>query len=145
MGDSYTAYIIFGILILVIIGGGVVLRLVKSRNKAPKRYYRPAVLIKTEAEMGEVTDSAGNVHRGPIAMNLTFQFKDGSTKTFAVDKKVRGKCSANDWGNLMYEGDKLLKFECPSGAIGTMLYVSKNKKAVPPIQDAPPNRFRKKK
>lgn len=148
MGESYTSYIIFGVLIAAIIGGGVVLRIVKARKNGggKKRYYKPAALIKTEAEMGEVKDAAGNIHRGPIAMKLTFQFKNGTTKTFEVDNKVRGKCSANDWGHLMYEGDKLLKFECPSGAIGTKLYVSKNvAKSVVPPQDAPPNRFRKKK
>ena len=143
-GESSGSLYILGALFIAVIIAGIVLRLVKRKNKGAKRYYRQAMLVKSESEIGEVTDGAGNVHRGPIAMHLTFQFKNGETKTFTVDNKVRGKCSANEWGNLMYEGEKLLKFESPSGAIGTKLYVSKNvAKTAPPPQDAPPNRFKK--
>lgn len=124
MQDQVLPYILFGILLVIIIGGGVALRVYQSK-RAKQRQYRPAVLVKTEREYGEFKDANGAVHKGVTGMRLTFQFKDGSTKTFPVDSKMRGKCSENDWGNLMYEGDKLLKFECKSGAIGTKLYVSR--------------------
>lgn len=120
--QSILPYVIFGVLIALLIGGGILVR-VKRFGGANKRQYKQAVLIKTEREYGEIQDPSGVTHRGVTSMQLTFQFRDGSTKTFPVNNKMRGKCSEHDWGNLMYEGDKLLKFECKSGVIGTKLYV----------------------
>ncbi len=118
---EFMPYVIFIVLIALLIAGGIFVRLKPLGGK--KRQYKPAVLVHTEREYGEFRDAAGAIHRGVTGMQLTFQFRDGSTKTFPVDNKMRGKCSENDWGNLMFEGDKLLKFECKSGVIGNKLYV----------------------
>lgn len=115
------SYIIVCVLIAIVIAVGIIMR--TKRFSGNKRVYKPAVLLKTEREYGEVKDPQGNIHKGVIKMTLTFGFRDGSTKSFAIDNKMRGKCQENDWGNLMYEGNKLLKFECKSGTIGTKLYV----------------------
>ena len=119
--DPIVSYIIFGVLIAILIVGGILVR--TKRFSGKKRYFRKAVLVKTEREYGEVVDQQGVTHKGVTAMKLTFQFKDGTTKTFPVTSKMRGKCGEYDWGDLMYEGDDLLKFECPSGTIGTKLFV----------------------
>lgn len=121
MEQATISYIVFAVLIGLVILGGILVR--SKRFSGVKRQYRPAVLLKTEREYGEVQDKNGVVHRGVVKMQLTFGFRDGSTKTFPVNNKMRGRCSENDWGTLMYEGDKLLKFECKSGTIGSRLYV----------------------
>ncbi len=112
--------IMVGVISLLVVGGILI------RTKLSKgRSYKPAVLLKTEKEMAEITDDQGNVHRGVIRMTLTFGFKNGEQKSFVIDKNYRGHAVENEWGNLMYEGDKLLKFESKSGEIGTKVYVQK--------------------
>lgn len=122
MDQQTILYLVVCVVIVFLIVGGILVR-TKKFGGGKKRIYRPAVLLKTEREYGEVTDSQGVVHKGVVAMTLTFGFKDGTTKCFPVDHKMRGHCSENDWGHIMYEGDKLLKFECKSGEIGGKLYV----------------------
>lgn len=123
-GNNIWIYFLFGGALLVIIGLGVVLRLLSRKGK--KRYYKPAILLSSDREYAEITDQFGTTHRGIVKMSLTFGFKNGEKKTFEIDKNFRGHCKENEWGNLMYEDDKLLKFECKSGTIGTKLYVQKN-------------------
>jgi hypothetical protein len=113
--------------IVLLIIGGIIVRTKRfgfsTGITRAKRQFRPAVLLKTEREYGEAKGLNGETVTGVVAMKLTFGFKDGTTKTFPVDNKMRGRCAENDWGNLMYEGDKLLKFECKSGMIGKKMYV----------------------
>ena len=43
---------------------------------------------------------------------------------FAVNNKMKGRVQEQQWGYLMYCGDKLLKFECKQGKIGMKRYLN---------------------
>ena len=112
-------YIILGIFIAIVIVGGILMR-TKFRDK--RRIYTEAVLLAADREYREFEDEEGNKHKVVTGLKMTFGFRDGTTKTFDADYKMRGKCVVNQWGRIMYEGDNLLKFESKDGEMGKKLY-----------------------
>ena len=57
-------------------------------------------------------------------MVLVFLVEDGTELKFAVNNKIKGRVQEQQWGYLMYCGDKLLKFECKQGKIGMKRYLN---------------------
>ena len=127
-------YIILGVFIVIVIIGGILMR-TKFRDK--RRIYTDAVLLSADREFREFEDEEGNKHKVVTKLKMTFGFRDGSTKTFDVDFKMRGKAVVNQWGKIMYEGDNLLKFESADSEVGKKLYV--------PAKNSVVNKFNRKK
>lgn len=127
-------YIILGVFIAIVITGGILMR-TKFRDK--RRIFTDAVLLSADQEFREFEDEEGNKHKVVTSLKMTFGFRDGTTKTFDADFKMRGKCVVNQWGKIMYEGDNLLKFESADGEMGKKLYT--------PAKNSVFNKFNRKK
>ena len=127
-------YIILGVFIAIVITCGILMR---TKFKGKRRIYTDAVLLSADREFREFTDDEGNKHKVVTKLTMTFGFRDGTTKTFDADFKMRGKCVVNQWGKIMYEGDNLLKFESADGEMGKKLYT--------PAKNSVFNKFNRKK
>ena len=127
-------YIILGVFIAIVITGGILMR---TKFRGQRRIYTDAVLLSADREFREFEDEEGNKHKKVVSLKMTFGFRDGTTKTFDADFKMRGKCVVNQWGKIMYEGDNLLKFESKDGEMGKKLYT--------PAKNSVFNKFNRKK
>ncbi len=115
--------LIIGIIALALIG-----ILIYARTKAAKNVIKHvrAKLARTETERSEFEGPDGKVYSKITAMVLVFLTEDGEELKFAVNKKMKGRVQEQQWGYLMYCGDKLMKFECKQGKIGMKRYLNES-------------------
>ena len=96
---------------ICLIGG-----LIYARTKVAKTVitHVRAKLARTETERSEFEGPDGTLYSKITAMVLVFQTEYGDELKFAVNNKLKGRVQEQQWGYLMYCGDKLLNFgkEC---------------------------------
>lgn len=112
--------------IIAVIGVALIGVLIYARTKVAKNVIKNvrAKLARTETERSEFEGADGKVYSKITAMVLVFLLEDGTELKFAVNNKMKGRVQEQQWGELMYCGDKLLKFECEQGKIGMKRYLN---------------------
>ena len=120
-------------LIIAVLAVGVIGALIYVRTKVSKNVIKHtdpddqhvrAKLARTETERSEFEGPDGKIYSKITAMVLVFLVEDGTELKFAVNNKMKGRAQEQQWGYLMYCGDKLLKFECKQGKIGMKRYLN---------------------
>ena len=116
-------YFLLIIFIVVLCGVGA---LIYVRTKVSKNIIKhvQAKLARTETERSEFEGPDVKIYSKITAMVLVFLTEDGTELKFAVNNKMKGRVQEQQWGHLMYCGDKLLKFECKQGKIGMKRYLN---------------------
>ncbi len=113
-------------LIIVVLAVGLIGALIYVRTKVSKNVIKHvrAKLARTETERSEFEGPDGKIYSKITAMVLVFLVEDGTELKFAVNNKMKGRVQEQQWGYLMYCGDKLHKFECKQGKIGMKRYLN---------------------
>ena len=116
----------YALIIAVLSGRGDWKLLFDVRTKVSKNVIKHvrAKLARTETERSEFEGPDGKIYSKITAMVLVFLVEDGTELKFAVNNKMKGRVQEQQWGYLMYCGDKLLKFECKQGKIGMKRYLN---------------------
>ena len=109
------------VLIIVVLAVGLIGALIYVRTKVSKNVIKHvrAKLARTETERSEFEGPDGKIYS-----KITAMVEDGTELKFAVNNKMKGRVQEQQWGYLMYCGDKLLKFECKQGKIGMKRYLN---------------------
>lgn len=118
-------YIVLIVALVICLLAGLIV--VRSRFSKHIIKHVRAKLDHTETERAELEGEDGQIHTKITAMVLVFLVEDGTELRFAVNSKMKGRIKEQQWGYLIYCGDQLLKFECPSGKIGIKRYLNDGK------------------
>ena len=114
------------VVLIAVVAATLITALIYARTKVARNVIKHvrAKLARTETERSEFEGADGKLYSKITAMVLVFLTEDGTELKFAVNNKMKGRVQEQQWGYLMYCGDKLLKFECKQGKIGIKRYLN---------------------